>query len=442
MDKIKTLSVCPICLKQIEAYYEEKNNKVYLLKTCSEHGHYETLAWSGSIKMPTWQSGRDLIHETEISGGCPESCGICESHHQKTCCVLLEITHACNLKCPICFASSGENENSSSNPDLAEIETWYKMLLENGGPFNIQLSGGEPTLREDLAEIIKLGKNLGFDFFQLNTNGIKLAENIDFCLELKEAGLNCVFLQFDGLKDTTYVKLRGKNLIDIKMKAIDNCKQAGIAVVLVPTIVSGINDNEIGTILDFALSNLPYVKGVHFQPASYFGRYPFEFLGNRLTMPELIDLIDIQTEGKMPVSAFIPPASEHPLCSFNGRFAKKKDGSIKTLTQFGKMRASCCSGNNAAQDARKYVARNWTLAKESLSINKNQQIDISSLDSFLEESKYTLTVSGMVFQDAWSLDLNRLKYCHIHVVSKDNKLVPFCAYNLTASNGHSHYRNK
>ena len=197
--------------------------------------------------------------------------------------MLLELTNRCNLKCPVCFASAGEREPGDLS--LEEIGRQYDMLMERGGPFNIQLSGGEPTVREDLDRIIALGREKGFSFFQLNTNGLRLAQEPDYCIELRQAGLSTVFLQFDGLDEDIYVKLRGRPLRDIKLWAIDNCRRAELPVVLVPTVAPGVNDQALGDILRFALDRAPHVRGVHFQPISYFGRCGLERPEKPLTIP-------------------------------------------------------------------------------------------------------------------------------------------------------------
>ena len=134
---------------------------------------------------------------------------------------------------------------------------------------------------------------MGFSFFQLNTNGIRLAEDLDYVKALKEAGLSTVFLQFDGIEDEIYEKLRGQKLFQIKQKAIENCGRNSIGVVLVPTLVPGINTDHIGEIVKYALKGLPVIRGIHFQPISYFGRYPSPPKDeDRFTLPEVIRALE------------------------------------------------------------------------------------------------------------------------------------------------------
>jgi uncharacterized radical SAM superfamily Fe-S cluster-containing enzyme len=352
--------------------------------------------------------------------------------------VLLEVTQRCNLRCPICFASSGGEDK---DPDIGEIEGWYHTLLASGGPYNIQLSGGEPTLRDDLPEIIALGRSLGFDYFQLNTNGLRLAQEPSFVKRLKEAGLGCVFLQFDGMQDNIYEAIRGKALWKIKKAAIDCCAKEGLGVVLVATLVPGVNVHNIGEIIKFAVQRIPAVRGVHLQPVSYFGRYPAEPADkHRITIPEVISEIVRQTD-EMKMSDFRPPAGENAYCSFHGNFILMDNGELKAWMKGDQ--GACCQPQVAADGARRaraFVAKHWVAPRK---VNDRAEkaetvsgaagsINTDSLDAFLHRvENYSFCISGMAFQDAWNIDLERLQECFLHVASPDKRIIPFCAYNLT-----------
>ena len=230
--------------------------------------------------------------------------------------MLLELTTRCNLRCPVCFASAGTEERELS---MEEIERQYDYLMSHGGPFNIQLSGGEPSMRDDLPEIIALGRKKGFSFFQLNTNGIRLADDAEYARTLKAAGLNTVFLQFDGVDDAVYMTLRGRALMTEKLAAIENCAAAGLGIVLVPVIAPGVNDAQVGDILRFALERMPAIRGVHFQPISYFGRCGLERPEKPITIPRMLRLIEEQMGGVMHAQDFAGGGAENPYCSFHAR---------------------------------------------------------------------------------------------------------------------------
>lgn len=323
-DNRLTQSLCPHCLKKISARRVQEGDSVYLVKECPEHGPTRTLIWKGKPSMNHWVRNKTKAgpkqHATQTDKGCPFDCGICPQHRQRTCTALMEITHRCNLNCPVCFADSNENPadpsrgdsqnnlpNHLKDPTLEEIKGWYKRIKElTGGQCNIQISGGEPTVRDDLPEIIRMGKRMGFGFIQLNTNGLRLAGDEALLPELKEAGLSSVFLQFDGVNDRVHLKLRGKKLQRIKERAVDLCQAQNIGVVLVPTLVPGVNDSQVGEIIRFGIQRSPHVRGVHFQPISYFGRFPDPREGkSRITLPHVIQ--HIQTQTGIDGSHFRPP---------------------------------------------------------------------------------------------------------------------------------------
>ena len=330
----------------------------------------------------------------------------------------------------MCFASAGEQQPHDLT--LEEIGRQYDLLMEHGGPFNIQLSGGEPTMRDDLDKIIALGREKGFTFFQLNTNGLRIAREEGYAEHLAKAGVSTVFLQFDGLDDQIYQTLRGAALRSTKLRAIENCKVAGLPVVLVPTVAPGVNDQALGDILRFALEHAPHVRGVHIQPISYFGRCGLEAPEKRLTIPAVMRRIEEQTAGLMKAADFGGGGAESPYCSFHASYLRKPDGSIKALPR---KRSQCCCVKSS--DARDFVSQQWS----GKAVGCDGDSDTSSLDAFLRQTvENTFTVSGMVFQDAYNLDLARLRRCYICEVDTERGMVPFCAYNLTDINGKALYR--
>jgi uncharacterized radical SAM superfamily Fe-S cluster-containing enzyme len=432
----RTQSVCPVCLTVIEARkVVGDDGNIYMEKTCPEHGNFRTLIWEdGLLDYLKWdttdQTPQTPKATSPAKDGCPLDCGLCEEHERDGCCVLLELTNRCNLHCPVCFASAGRD--GARDLSLLEISAQYDLLMARGGPFNIQLSGGEPTVRDDLPEIVALGREKGFSFFQLNTNGLRLASEAGYAKKLRAAGVSCVFLQFDGLLDTTYTVLRGRPLLREKLTAICACEEAGLPVVLVPTVAEGVNDGEFGEILRFALSRAPAVRGVHFQPMSYFGRNSMTPPERRLTIPRVLQLMESQMNGVMKREDFGGGGAESPYCSFHASYMRKPDGSLKALPR----RSGCCCVKSS--EAREFVADRWSAGGESSS---QPDGDVSALDEFLEKARENIfTVSGMVFQDAWNLDLARLRRCYICEADTERGMVPFCAYNLTDTSGHALYR--
>jgi uncharacterized radical SAM superfamily Fe-S cluster-containing enzyme len=311
---------------------------------------------------------------------------------------------------------------------LDAVRSEFRRLMDLGGPFNIQLSGGEPTMRDDLPEIIAIGREEGFSFFQLNTNGLRIAREPDYLLALKDAGLSCVYLQFDSFDDSHNVALRGRKMLRERMAAIANCRKASIGCVLVPTVVHGINDGMLGAILSFAMGAMPYVRGVHFQPASVFGRYALPHPQKRLTIPKMLSLIEEQTGAQMLSSDFLPGGAESSYCSFHANYLVEPGKGPVCLSKKGAPPPSSAKSRDA-------VAENWTLdgleaGQEAFCCDNGSAVlegektgreeqagslcETGALDEFLRQRKLrTLTVSGMLFMDAWTFDADRARQCHI-----------------------------
>lgn len=434
---MQTQSLCPICLRVLEASIVEEDTGTYLHKTCLVHGSFKTVLWRGETPMREWMRTKERAYIktplTVVDQGCPYDCGLCSEHRQHTCTALIEVTSRCNLNCRFCFADAMEGKNK--DPKLKQLRFQFESILKVSGKCNIQLSGGEPTVRDDLPEIVRMGVELGFPFIQVNTNGIRMAKDEAYVKALKEAGLNSIFLQFDGVDDAIYEYLRGKALFDIKCQAIENCRKYGIGVVLVPTIVPHVNVCSIGEIIRFGIDHSPAVRGVHFQPVSYFGRIPKAPKDEeRITLPEVMAHICAQTEGMISLESMQPPGCENALCSFHGNYLI--EGCVlKPVTK-----RSCCSSESekaeeGANKAKAFVARNWSYQKQA------KEEKLSDWDAILSAiANNAFSISGMAFQDVWNVNLERIKECCIHVSTADGKLIPFCAYNLTNNEGESLYR--
>jgi len=346
--------------------------------------------------------------------------------------VLLNITERCNLNCSFCLA---DQDNNTIDPSFEEISVSLQNLIVKGKTL-VQLSGGEPTMREDLPEIIRAAKNKGAKYVQLNSNGIILGEDKDYVKKLAEAGLSFVFMQFDGTGDGINQSLRGKALLKIKQQAIDNCAVHNIGVTLVPTLVRNVNLVNIGQILEFAIAQSPKVRGVHFQPVSYFGRTPGCPSDNdRITLDELVFEIEKQTNGIINSNNILPSCCDHPLCGFHGDFVV--DG--KRLIPISKKEISneekCCCDSAAAEKNREFVARRWQRPQDRPSDTSSGNGDIRDMEYFLQKVKtHGFTVTAMAFQDAGNIDFARLRHCSFHVYDK-GRFVPFCAYYLTGWRG-------
>jgi len=455
----RTYSICPRCRRRIEARHVRRGDRIYLEKTCPDCGSFSTLIWSGKLDMNKWRGT-----EPEIAAGenenCPRDCGICREHRQGTCCVLLEVTKRCDLGCPFCFASGGVD---GADRDIADLKKDLAFIASKGGGL-VQLSGGEPTLRDDLPEIVAAAHEAGIHYVQLNTNGIRLAQDEAYVEALAAAGLSFVFMQFDGTRDKIYEWLRGRPLLDIKKRAIEVCDKYHIGVTLVPMLVPGINEDNIGDILRFAANRSPAVRGVHFQPVSYFGRTPkVPKEADRFTLDMLIEAVYEQSYGLVPEGTLLPSRCDHPLCGFHGDYIVRED---RTLYPLHKEQGDCFCGVATAEQNREFVARRWLrrdeVPKPCCTDSEDEFIEEDdpptepheehdhcgggtcscgekeasmSLDEFSQRIKsHGFTVTAMAFQDKWNIDLERLRRCSLHVCDGE-RLVPFCAYYIGGENG-------
>lgn len=435
----ETVSLCPECLGRIAAHKIFEHGNIYLEKECPTHGKSKALLWRGGVeRYLAWGSYGSAavppLRTVEISDrGCPYDCGLCSRHGANTCSMIMLITDRCNMACPVCLADS--MASPSDDPDLKSIEGMYETILRSAGKPAIQLSGGEPTVREDLHEIVSLGKSMGFPHMVINSNGIRIAKDPAYLEKLAKAGAGTIYLQFDGLTDRVYRYTRGTDLLDLKIKAVKNCREFGIGVVLVPTIIPKHNDDQLGAVIAFAKEWIPTVRGVHIQPISYFGRYPGPPGDeDRITIPDILGRLASQSDGELKEEDFLPRRSESSHCSFSGLFVMRS-GRLQPASKRPKGKQLPMAGNRRIppwESARSFMELHWQLQEK-------QKMATDDLDflgkTYHEVASRGLTISCMPFQDVWTIDLNRLRNCCLHVATPDGKITPFCAYYLTSAGG-------
>ena len=422
----QTKSVCPFCLKKIPADRILAGKEVFLRKNCDEHGSFESIIWRGFYDIDSWIPESDNISLENAL--CPDNCGLCPDHLQKTCCVLLDITGKCNLNCSFCLANRCNRDN---DPSFEEICKSLDEIIEKGKSL-VQLSGGEPTTSNDLPEIIKYAKDAGAKYVQLNSNGVRLGMEPEYAEKLAQAGLSFVFMQFDGTYDEIFKKLRNRPLLEIKKQAIENCAKFNIGVTLVPTLVRDVNIYNIGEMIRFAISQSPKVRGIHFQPVSYFGKIPqLPDNRDRITLDELVYEIENQSDKMVKATDLLPSRCDHALCGFHGDFVVNL-GQLISISSRSTTARPCCCSPDAAEKNREFVARRWQRPSISLNNLIPEESDLKNMEYFLQTVKtHGFTITSMAFQDAGNIDFSRLRKCSFHVYEK-GKLSPFCAHYLTA----------
>ncbi len=483
-----TLSVCPYCLKVVKAVVYEEDGAVYIEKECREHGKFKHVYWSdaGMFKRAfLYKADGKGLENPQVKGnlkGCPYDCGLCPLHKSHTALGLIDVTNRCNLHCPICFAAAFA-KGYVYEPSLNQVKAMLN-LLRNNKPVPcpaVQLTGGEPTLREDLVEMVRYAKEVaGFKHVEIDTNGIRIAKEDGYAEKLAEAGGTTIYLSFEGLEPKAYGH-KGANLLNIKLKAIERCREAGIGVVLVPTLTKTINDDQPGKIIEFAAENVDVIRCVNFQPISFVGRFnPDDVNRYRITIPEAIERIEKQTKGKIrkedfypvptvvPLSRFIAALegepkvefSTHPCCGMATYIYVEEDGSYTPITRFVKVdellkllkeETPLLEKGGKFTKLRVLIK---VLRKLPSMVNKDElppELDITSLiKNLLVKRDYKalakfhlsrmIMIGMMHFQDSLNLDMERLMRCCIHYAVPDGRLIPFCAMNLTDIHGRGLYR--
>ncbi|MBC7130310.1 radical SAM protein, partial [Candidatus Bathyarchaeota archaeon] len=422
---------CPECLRIVPAEVYAENGKVLMHKTCPVHGAFKSLLWSdqrsysGLFKYETPGSPPNPTFHSQQ--GCPYNCGLCREHKQHTCLAILEVTGRCNLTCPVCIANPSRVK---PEPELNHIEDTLKKLLKSeGAPTALQISGGEPTLRKDLPEIVGLAKSLGFKRIEIDTNGVELARNKTLAENLAASGAGGIYLQFDSITEEANICLRGKaQLFSLKEKAIRAALRAGLEVVLAATIVKGVNDDQVWDIIRYAVKRK--LRGVNFQTFAASGRYPPILFNpmNRITIPQILREIQVQSGGVLKVADFIPIPCPDVRCSVLAYTIIAEDGRLISLSRL--------------VDAEKIIGLHRMPGDYSHVLEALAQIRGSCFrllpDSFDENF---FSVSCHSLQDVWTVDLKRVKRCCIHELTIDGRLVPFCLYHLTSVNGEPFYKH-
>lgn len=414
----RTQSVCPHCLEVVDARIVARGDLVFMEKECPEHGAFSTYLWP-DVAHYTWM--RDFafplvappVSRASIKG-CPRDCGLCKAHLRHPTLVEIELTERCNLRCPVCFmAAESAQAAALPGPGTEQIEGIYRSIMEQTGPHtSIQLTGGEPTIRRDLPDIVRLGRRIGFTSIELNTNGVQIAQDPEYVQELAGAGISGIFLQFDGVTPEVHRIIRGADLLDTKLRAIENCRRAGVQVVLAMTIIKGVNDREIGEVLRFALRSRDVIAGIAYQPAFGSGRFEVS-AESRLTMGDVALLLASQSSGIIDPYDLWPLGCSHPTCD-SATYIVDYQGRYRTLT---------------SMISRQEYVDHFDPASPQGSVLP----DIA--EKLFPDLAPGLSVVVMSYMDATDMDLKRLKECSMTVAGPDGSLIPFCSYQLTNIDG-------
>ncbi len=441
-----TNSLCSKCLCRAEAKIVFQDSNVYLLKNCLDHGREKVLI---STDIEYYKTCRNFVKpgqiplrfNTKTEFGCPYDCGICPDHEQHSCLTLIEITERCNLECPICYAES--TPKSGAHRSLEQIEFMLDELVKNEGkPDVVQLSGGEPTIHPEFWKILDLARSKPIKHLMINTNGVRIAQDKEFARKLAGymPGFE-VYLQFDSLELNPLLQIRGVDLLDVRKKALEHLNEFEISTTLVVTLSKGLNDHEIGKIIDFALKQ-PCVRGVTFQPIQSEGRLEgFDPAKDRLTLSEVRSMILAQSD--LFRSQDIVPVPCHPDCIAMA-YALKVDGKTVALSGLIGKDVLLNDGLNTIQyeNDPAIKARLFSL----FSLNQTPETSSHAVGDLLcclpklehpSELGYKniFRVIIMEFLDRYNFDVRSVKRSCVHITHTDGRIIPFDTYNMFYRSG-------
>jgi uncharacterized radical SAM superfamily Fe-S cluster-containing enzyme len=438
----QTRSVCPTCLKSVDAEVYRQDGAVRMRKACDKHGEFISLLASDARHYYESRQG------SPAGGSCcgPSGCGTAASNH--SCTVLIEICERCNLTCPTCFA--GSSPEHSRMMSLAEFRDRVDVLRAGGkqSADMIQLSGGEPTIHPQIFEMLDILFDAGFLNVTIDSNGIRLAQRKFVEAVAERANVNpgvnlYIYLQFDGFEDQTHARLRGRSdLLDRKRRALENCMATGLTVSPVMTLLRGVNDHEVGRFVDLAME-YEAVKHVVIQPAMYSGLYELGRRTDRLTLADAAALL-CQQFGTFAAADFGPIPCADPNCHGVAVAVRSEHGLIPVSRYFPQYRSWSDAG------ARDLVAEftdtlngpeglsaaiRWVLANQDN--DSLVSLDDSTVERLLDALTgqdgdlwgRLLTVSIKPFMDAWTNDQDRIDQCCVHILDERGNPVSLCEYN-------------
>ncbi|MCW4010254.1 MAG: radical SAM protein [Candidatus Bathyarchaeota archaeon] len=468
----KTKSICPECQKAIDAELTVKDGKIQITKKCPEHGVFKATHWQ-SPTVYNFTEEYDFFKDFEeakthkVAAGCPYVCASCKSHISDTVIGVIDVTKECDLRCAICFSTFSDHivDYEPTKQELIDILTF--LSKRNPKPPAILFSGGEPMERKDMHEIIAAAHELKFMTI-LATNGIHIAEEPERAAQLKKCGLNIVYLQFDSFRDEFYKKIRGRELLKLKYKAIDVCRKLDMEVILVCTLMNGFNDKEVGKIIKFAAANSDIIRGLIFQPIAFTGRAtdnPFQEAWRDWRFAEQVESQtdgEVKTSDMFPLSVMTSPIkimrkfmkkpwplfSCSPHCGIVNWVYVSKSGKmipINHFVNFGKFFKGIQKTAQNAKDQGKFSLLATLFMSSMLSMNMllvTKEVGIFTLmkailKMFVSPSYQSLgpirrrifLLGCMAFMDPYTFDVNRVQRCVVHYVTPNLKVIPFCAYN-------------
>jgi uncharacterized radical SAM superfamily Fe-S cluster-containing enzyme len=436
-----TRSICPNCRRVIDAQIILRDNKVLMRKRCPQCGPFEALVYGDAqayVSLSKFNKPGTIPLErgAEIHNGCPHDCGLCPDHQQHTCLGIIEVNSTCNMNCPLCFSEARPGFNLT----MEEVEQMLDDYVRTEGtPEVLQFSGGEPTIHPQIIDFVRAAKARGIRHVMVNTNGKRIASDDRFLAELKEVWPS-IYFQFDGFDSETYRRLRGEPaILDEKLRALDRLAEIGLNVTLVPAIERGVNEHEVGKIIEFAIKH-PAVRGINFQPAFHAGRHKQHDPMNRMTIPDIVKLIEAQTAGLFQVSDFIPVPCCFPTCNAV-TYAFVDGDKVTPLPRIVNVYDYLDYITNRvlpdfSLEIKGALEGLWSSSSVAGSQKAADQVSLSCEACGIPEgftlgdlSKNMIMIMLQDFMDPWTFNQKNLMKCCKEFLLPGGKQIPFCAYN-------------
>lgn len=435
-----TISLCPECLKRVGAKIIIEKDAVFMTKRCPDHGFFKTkiatdVPYYKNIRNYNKASETPVHFGTDVEFGCPYDCGLCVDHEQHSCLSIVEVTDRCNLTCPTCYAMS--SPHYGSHRTLEEIEAMFDTIVHNEGePDVVQISGGEPTIHPEFFKIMDIAKTKPIKHLMLNTNGIRIANDPGFAEKLATYAPEFeIYLQFDSFKPEVLEDFRGKDLTNVRMKALEKLNELNLSTTLVIVLQKGKNIDEIGKIIEFALKQ-KCVRGITFQPVEIAGRNREDSAHEKITLTEVRQ--EILNQFPLLNGDDIIPVPCNPDSLAMG-YILKLENEIIPLTRYINPADLL---NNETKNTIVYEQDKGVqmqlldIFSTGISVDKVQPKVNQLLCCLPEVSAPNLDYDNlfriiiMNFMDAHDFDVRAVKKSCVHIVNKDLKMIPFETMNL------------
>jgi len=446
-----THSVCPTCRRLVPAKIVADESTVYFDKFCTEHGTSRVAIRSDPADyMKTLRHVKPAWIPEAFAGNtqaaCPDGCGMCERHEQHLCMPIVEITSRCDLACPVCLVDAGQPWDMS----LAEFDRLLDVLIAAERQIDIlNLSGGEPLLHPAILEIVDRAiAREEIVRVSISTNGLQLLERPELVDALQQRGV-VISLQFDGFTQEIYQTLRGRPLLDEKLRLVDLLGEADISTSLTMTAVAGVNDDQFPAMLEYYFDR-PHLVSMMIQPLAIEGRAR-NMETERLSIPDIIRLLDNAGMPEVSADDFSPLPCSHPLCFSLAFFLILDDGGRVSLSrlldasrQLDLLANRTVFGLDAAEQdqIKDLIYELWSgpvgAAPDSDAILRTLRsiLDDMACDCFDPRRAFSTTERRVksifihAFQDADTFDLARVRRCCNGYPQPDGRIIPACVHNV------------